>query len=301
MVQLRSPLFQSLIAYEYARLGWGPKLYGLLDCVRIEEYVGSHTLTYDEAYSPEMIQDIAQAYANFHSIQLPVTKKLTDLLGDFIPSIDPMVQKFTDWINSGDLTQQLIDQLHLRQFVSFPYEEEIKWIKKVESKIKQRIVLGTVDCQYLNRLIRKEKNSSTLHGTKTMLIDYDIAGYVNRGFDLAGHFVSQTLTWDGKDTLVSGFSYPSDDERKQFLTHYLNHYKKLLPNDIEDESLDTIENLTLETELHSIGYTILTMLYSRAMFLYFKVQPTRCMHLSMLLSLHRQLKEKFIKKYTNLA
>ena len=48
-ITINSPLVQSLIFYGQSKQGWGPKLYGLLEDGRVEEFVDCHTLTAEEA------------------------------------------------------------------------------------------------------------------------------------------------------------------------------------------------------------------------------------------------------------
>ena len=298
MYKIREPFIQSLVAYEYARRGWGPRTFGILDEVRIEEYVESETLNPENAFTSDMAQDIGKAYANFHSMKVPIVTDQGDILMHISLFVDQMIEEFKDWIDSGSLSEELISDLKLKPFSAFPFKDEINWIKETESKIKQRVVLSCIDSQYLNRLVRFQQPND-LHTTRTVLIDYDLVTYCVRGIDLAGHFVSRMLSWNNFENFVSGSPYPNEEEREEFLNSYLKQCKILL-DDFDEESLDSIENLKLETDLHSLTYVIIVLSYSKAMFEYFKLVATRCSHLSMLIELYDELKGNFCRKYASL-
>ena len=79
-VTINSALVQSLIFYEQSRRGWGPKLLGLFEDGRVEEFVDCHTLTAEEAFKPDMIKDVAKAFARFNSHKFPFSQEPTDRL-----------------------------------------------------------------------------------------------------------------------------------------------------------------------------------------------------------------------------
>ena len=56
VVITNSPLVQSLIFYEQSKRVWGPKLCGLLEIGRIEEFVSRHTLNQKESFTSELNQ-----------------------------------------------------------------------------------------------------------------------------------------------------------------------------------------------------------------------------------------------------
>lgn len=294
---VQSPFNQSLIAYECSRTNSGPHLYGLLDDVRIEEYIDkSEHLNPSDAFTDEIIDKVAQAYAKFHCMQIPIPKESIDILSEIkFESIDEMIVTFTQWINSGELDEKLIQQMNLHSFINFPFKDEINWIKKMKNKISQRIIFGIGDSQYLNRLVCRDGNNKC---DRIVMIDYDLAFYMERGNDLAGHFISRMMKWDGEEHFISGYSLPSEEERDKFLSIYLQYFKEKCQN---LSSLDTIENLTLEVDLHLVAYTIIILNFTGAMIPVFKACPSKCKHLAVLIQLHGELKDRFCMKYPHLV
>ena len=267
-------------------------MFGVFEDGRIEEYIESHTLNPAEAFTSEINHDLGKAYANFHSMKVPIVKDQGDILGTIAGFVDEMVDRVKEWISSGEVTEQLIKQFKLDEFTTFPYKEEIQWIKSVEGKIKQRLVLAGMDSQYLNRLVRNERPQGQ-NVTRSVLIDYDIVSYCVRGIDLSGHFVSRMMSWDLKNgSFYSGFPYPNEAEREEFLLCYQRQCKELL-SDFDETGLDSLDNLKLETHLHSLSYVIIILSFTKAMLPYYKSAPTSCGHIGALLSLYKELKIEF--------
>ena len=295
--QVQSPFNQSLIAYECSRSASGAHMYGLLDDVRIEEYIDkSEHLHASDAFTDEMMHKVAQAYAKFHCMNIPIAKKSRDILSAINgESIDDMIQQFTLWLDSGDIDKQLIEQMKLQHFINFPFKREIDWVMRISKKIQHRVVFATGDTQYLNRLVVRGEDGRC---NRVVVIDYDLAFYMERGNDLAGHFISRMMKWDGGDHFLSGYPLPSEEERAQFLSMYLRYFKQSCKS---PSPLDTMDNLTLEVDLHCVAYAIVILNYTRAMMPIFMASPQKCKHLAVLVQLHGELKDRFCTRYPHLV
>ena len=81
---INSCLVQSIIFHQQSTRGWGPKLYGLFDGGRIEEFIDCHTLTAQEAFSDELMADVVTAYACFHSLKLSIKQHSYDFLAQLL-------------------------------------------------------------------------------------------------------------------------------------------------------------------------------------------------------------------------
>ena len=154
LIHINSPMIQSLIFHEQSSRGWGPKLYGLMDDGRVEEFVDCHTLTAEEAFTPEINRDLARALARFQSLDLPIRRTHNDILTrETLPK--PMI--FFIYQSSVRSTTFLaifysqcqgwtervairIDKLDpsscFRKFPNFPIEEEGNYIDSVRQRIK---------------------------------------------------------------------------------------------------------------------------------------------------------------------
>ena len=301
ITHLNSPIAQGLIFFKLSENKWGPKLYGIFEHGRIEEYVDCHTLTGSEAFDPEMIRDIAMAYARYHSMDIPLARKQSQRVQGFAEQAKKHKPNFLTWLKTAD--KSLLSKYPLERLAAFPIEEEYNWIKSLESKISQRVVLCTLDTNYLNRLVKTERpKDHRLHDPKelrTFLIDHDLAAYCQRGHDLGGHFVERMYNWGGEESKVTGLKFPDESDRKYFIFCYLRELKKHFVD--FDEKIDSAENITIECSLHSMSHTLMILTYFYKMFKPFSQMPGMFDCLPSLLKLYNDLKWEFREKYPQLA
>ena len=297
VVKVNSPLVQSLIFYEQSKRGWGPKLYGLMDDGRIEEFVQCHTLKQEEAFTPEMMKDIAKAYARFHSLQLPVSQEAHNLMVKILLALDNLRTELSRALE-GDCIADPDARSAFNKLLDFPFEKETKWINSVREKVQERIVFCSLDPNYLNRLVRDRPIDAD--GTRTIIIDFDFSNYSERGYDLGGHFVSRALNWAGKESKCSKLPYPNESERTAFLVSYLKECEKLF-DDFDKTSLDSLENVTLEADLGALVFIAAILVFSLTLFTILPQQPKIFTLIDSLLNLFWKLKEDFRQKYPNLS
>ena len=295
---LNSSLHQALIFYEQSVRGWGPKLYGLLEDGRVEEYVDCHTLTPEEAFTPEFSRDIAKAYARFHSLKLPIKKGNPNILLHTEPTINSCKKGTEIFLASGKLEDTELIESYKKLF-EFPIGDEIGWLNCLFEKIKQRTVMCTMDPNYLNRLVRNQKPSDP-NATRVVLIDFDLSKYADRGYDLAGHFVNRMFCWSGKDTKVSGAEYPSEEERVAFLSAYLEEAEELF-DDFDRNSLDSLENLIQETDVYAMVFCMTLMPLAFMLPSVLEKEPKMGTFIDPLLNIYSQLKQEFCLKYSQLV
>lgn len=293
-LKINSPLVQSLIFYEQSRRGWGPKLFGLFENGRVEEFVDSHTLTGAEAFTPEMIQDVSKAFARFHSHDLPINKEPHDMLHFVIKQVDKSRAALAEWTKSEEAAKHDLSSFPIDELLNFPFEKEWRWIEWVRSKIKQRIVFCALDNNYLNRLVRNKKPSDP-NETQTLIIDYDTSAYSHRGFDIAGHFVCRLFDLSAEQKATK-LPFPNDEEKAQFISSYLEECTKLF-DDFDASSLDSIENVTLEVDFNLCAHLLLSVTYSLEMVQMIRMSIDAPSFIKPVMALHQQMKEEFLKKY----
>lgn len=297
LASINSPLVQSLIFYEQSVRGWGPKLYGLFEGGRVEEFVDCHTLTPEEAFTPHLSKDVAKAYARFHSLDLPISRKDFDVLSQILSSVEGNKKELREFLSSGKINEQEL-LMSFQRLHDFPLEEEIKWLQSIHPKIKQRIVLCTMDPNYPNRLVRKQK-ATDADATQVVIIDFDATRYFPRGFDFGGHFVNRMFNWACKETKLSGQQYPSQADRVTFLSAYLEVSKKLLA-DFDESSLDSLENVMLEADVSALSFIMSMLVANLTLYAILEKEPKHWTCLDPMMTLYVQLKEQFSSKYSHL-
>lgn len=295
---LNSPMVQSVIFYEQSKRGWGPKLYGLFDGGRIEEFIECRTLQYEEAFIPEISRDVARAYARFHSIKLPFSQKPREAMLRLMGRSKGGKEELANVLESGVITDSQVSS-SFKRLINFPFAVEIDWILSVYDRINQRAVLVTFDPNYMNRLVRNERPSDP-NVTRSIIIDYDFTAYSYRGYDLGGHFVNRCFNWASKESKVTNVRYPDETERITFLSSYLQECERHF-DDLDRNSLDSLENVTLEADLHAFVYMIVLLGFGLVVHRSMQEQPKMFTFISPMLDLYQALKLEFVKKYPSFA
>lgn len=293
---INSPLVQSLISHEMSSRGWGPVLYGLLDDVRVEEFVDGETLNHFDAFKPDLIDDTAKAFAQFHCLKLPLPKERADVLSQHF--VDSLCDKpsLAAWLSTFEADEATINAY--KAVLEFPIQEEYNWLRSFRAKISNKFVFSTLDSNYLNRLVRKNvpRDGET---TRVLVIDYDGSGYAHRGMDLGGHFANRLFDVSRQETKMSGAPYPSESEKNAFILAYYSHLKEIDHN--FDESTDSVQQITLEADLYSCICCCFYILFFHASYKTHHVEPymyTMCLPL---INLYWQLKTSLCKKYPHLV
>ena len=298
LVQINSPLVQAMICYEQSRRGWGPKLYGLFEKGRIEEFIHCRTLKHEEAFIPEINKDIAKALARFHSLKLPIKQEIYYLDRATCSSWDEKREDIGLFLESSKEETDAVKNMKL--LYDFPMHQEQTWLESVRSKIRQRKAFCTFDPNYLNKLVRNEKPCDP-NATRVLLIDYDLSAYSHRGYDIGGHFVLRMFDWSGRgdksNEKISGQPYPSESERMEFLSAYLEESEKLL-DDFDKNSIDSLEQLTLEADFSVFVYLLSLLGFASKVHTLLDDQPQMPTLIRPAITLYNDLKKKFIKKYT---
>lgn len=258
-VKINSPSIQSLISYELSSRSWGPKLFGLEEGTRIEEFIDCHTLKGEEAFTPEICKETAKAFARFHSLKLPLPKKPFDILSEMFIPLETSKKELETFLSTCNDENTKGPFLKLLQF---PYKDEYKWINQVRGKISQRVVFCAMDPNYLNRLVKHEKSNNP-NESQIAIIDYDLSNYSHRGYDIGGHFFQRSFNW-ATGEILTPLPYPNKEERIFFLKCYLEECKKLF-DDFDDKSLDTIENVTIEADFNILVHMLFMLILSTTM------------------------------------
>lgn len=190
----------------------GPKLYGLFQGGRLEEFIPSHSLSSDEMRLYAHL--IAQELAKIHALNVPV-RKVPDLVNT----------NMTKWlIDVEDVLQN--DQG--KYFLSLnEYRKEIEWLTTEMAKTKSPAVYCHNDLQGGNVLYRED---ITQNGNPNLvLIDFEFGGYNYRGFDFANHFCEWCFdygTMEYPHFQMKMDKFPTRQEQIDFFTIYLDQLSK---------------------------------------------------------------------------
>ena len=262
----------TLIAYEMSRRGLGPKIYGLFKGGSVEEFIDSHTLTYEESADPEISRDIAISLAKTHAIEglplkLTVSEEVRKKQREWIKMIP---EKKSYWKNHDEIQKMNLD---LDFILNFDFEQQVDWLDEKCNQVKMRKHFVLVDMNYLNCLVRNHPKDGE---SRVVLIDYDIAHHDYRGMDFGSHFFGRRFQADSKvDKIVPNSRFFTVEEKRNFLKIYQQEIKRLnVWNDFDEDGIDSVENLLLESR---IGECISNLIFSCYMMarpeIFFEVEP----------------------------
>ncbi len=220
--------------------GLGPKLLGVFDGGRVEEFVPSHRLTEADLADDNNARELIRKLARFHALQLPVSKKKRDLLHISATYQDQYIKE-----NIVKLATRCNVNLDELSYLEEDYVVEHSFLRSFESKVGGRLVLCHGDLNKNNILVRDTPDK---FDERVMLIDYELAGRDYRGCDLAALLISRTVEMkdDGKFHIVC--EWPDDDYRRMIFTEYLLETKKLNYFEFDENGLDSIDHVMMEVD-----------------------------------------------------
>eukprot|EP00742_Colponemidia_sp_Colp-10_P003413 GILJ01003634.1.p1 GENE.GILJ01003634.1~~GILJ01003634.1.p1 ORF type:complete len:390 (+),score=38.85 GILJ01003634.1:81-1172(+) len=197
------------IANTISSLGVGPRIFGLFEGGRVEEFFVSRCLTTDELSLPDIMLDIASQLARLHSVEVPALSQ------------HPVFERrLSDWLEEA--TAISVDDLseeHRAIYETYPLpmlRQEAKALFDILDVTHTPVTFCHNDLQEGN--ILKVENAPHLK-----LIDFEYAAYNYRGFDLGNHFCEWAFNYTNPE--FPGFSfdaskYPTDEQQTMFLEAY---------------------------------------------------------------------------------
>lgn len=244
---------QALVYYEMSRIGQGPKLYGVFEGGRLEEYIPSTTLSDDHLKDPKLRAEFARKLARYHTLQLPFPKKPADFLGQLETH---HLKKFNrDDFLANDIVKQTSVDIDLVS--NYDVIREVNWLREELKTLNGRVQFCLKDMNRLNALVRDVPDDNN---ERIVLIDYEISSYMIRGNDLGCHYNMWSTDLAAAD-FVSTLSYPSSEIQLEYARSYLEEAKKLDTYKWNDE-VDCPEQLVKE----SMYFSLVNMLLFFSMF-----------------------------------
>ena len=235
-----------LVFYESSKMGTAPKLYGMSEELTVQEYVLSHTLTPEDCLDKNILTKLAQAYAKFHSINVPIDQT------KYMENISVFIENCRKFLDSKEQIKQLavkvIPSLDWEQVFALDFEAEFDWILKMFDQVGYRRVVITGDENYLNVLVAE-------NGNRIAFIDYEMAKFEPRGLDLGSHLFNRTVKWNDKVNKASGYEILDEQLRRYFITQYCEESAKYI-KDFDPNGLDSVDHVMEEAAVGILTYSL---------------------------------------------
>lgn len=222
----------------------GPKLHGVYPGWRLEEYVPSRMLNFQDLRDEKMLKLLAGNLARIHSLDVELPKNplvFENVLRESIEKGDEMKQGIK-YVNFSELTQ-----VRLRLLMAIDYKAEIELIFEAIRKIPNRVVCSHNDFYANNILVRTKKDHSELQELTSkdiLTVDLEMVSYFYRGNDIGLLLYYAAL--DLSDAKNAKFVGQLDESyERAFIKAYLEVWKGLNPSKY-DAAIDNEENVMKE-------------------------------------------------------
>ncbi|CAG2119425.1 unnamed protein product [Medioppia subpectinata] len=223
--------------------GLGPKLYGVFPGGRLEEFIPSRSMTAPELKDRELMAKIAKRLAVFHTMNVPIDKR-----PDFLfTTMEKWVQSVLTPTGADAPAQRYPRPELEREMTTYDYRRELRWLRRVLPECGSPVVFAHNDLAPANILICDDPLA--YGGDGLLFIDYEYAAYTHRGFDFATHFTEHLYDYSAPDypySRVDFDAYPTDEEKRHFMRHYIKHSPDL------SAGSETEDRLIREADYYSL-------------------------------------------------
>ncbi|XP_006816045.1 choline/ethanolamine kinase-like [Saccoglossus kowalevskii] len=227
-------LTESIVFSLLAERKIAPKLYGIFQGGRIEEYIPSRSLTVEEMGYESYNIEIAQKLAGFHGMDLPLSKEPTWVIN--------MCHRWLhEVLHSISFTTPELDTKY-NKLLSYGLPEELKYLEKMIEVTSSPTVFCHNDLNEGNILLVNSDSKCN----RLMFIDFEYAGYNHRGFDIANHFCEWTFDYTTTTPPYYKYdpeNYPNKEQQLRFIRAYLNSFDNAM-NDLESRETEEVKMLT---------------------------------------------------------
>ena len=289
---------ESIIFYQASKLLIAPKLYGVYEKGRVEEYISSHTLKCNDVDDINIRSQIARKFASFHCMDVPIRRdKYLNIQSTIIrdmtacQSVDERVKCIPSYLMKKKT-------INFDSLITYDFLSEYKWLHSIVSEINSRTCLLLSDNNYLNVLLRDHDNSED---ERVVLIDFEAAYYGPRLLDFGGHFVLRTVDWSlPHDDKATHLDILDDQQRDQWLAEYQRQLFKLnaFP-DLDDTTVDSLHHLREEADAGILMQSLVWSFFLFNRLDTFSVDLGFATTALLLLQIYIKYKQLFLRKHTH--
>ncbi|KAI6176974.1 hypothetical protein M3Y97_00856800 [Aphelenchoides bicaudatus] len=220
----------------------GPKLYGVFDEGRIEEFIESRPLTTEELSKHEVCAEVAKLLARVHQLKIPILKR-PEYLHKAFDRWNKQLLKTVGKDHRFKVSDQFRD-LMPNELSCEDLEKEVQYLKSQMAKSKSPVTFSHNDLQENNILLPNQKKRKDSNELGLVFIDFEYASFNYRGFDFGNHFVEYTLCYDVDEPpyyKVMPERFPDHEQMLKFMRNYLLELKPNAPDsELEKEAEELV-------------------------------------------------------------
>ncbi|XP_074596053.1 choline kinase alpha-like isoform X1 [Brevipalpus obovatus] len=229
--------------------GLGPKIFGVFEGGRIEQFIPNTPIPEEDKTKDEYLAIIMKKFVQIHDLEMPISK-------------DPYwIFEFTrNWFEEGRTNKflevkqddHLVEQWR-QELLQFSWREHLEWLKERVPLVDSPEVFTHNDMQFPNVFLRE--GYDTLE-EKLFVIDYENCSYGFRGYDLA-FFIMQKSVDFTKNDFIKYMYWPEKGEREKLVSFFREEY--IIKHGGSEETRDSLDHLMME-----VDFFILLMCLMRA-------------------------------------
>lgn len=212
----------------------GPRLYGVFDEGRLEEFLPANSLTCEEIRNYEISRIIAKKLAVVHSLNVPIDKDeswLIERLSEWSDDTRQESIELPDVIYNGDQDWLSKTKEVSSELLSIDFQQEIKFVRdEIFEKSTSLKVFSHNDLHQGNILFAEASKRRPTLTERIVFIDFEYCSYNYRAYDIANHlceWLFQYGTPDFPHYICYEEKFPTRDDQLNFIHHYLSEIHRL--------------------------------------------------------------------------
>lgn len=239
---------QAIVFSAVAHAGIGPRLYGVGEGFRIEEYIDGHIVTYEEARNPNVLKALAQSLARLHSIDVPVQINpcWSEHTRAVIADGDKMIRASDVISNIASTMPEIAGKVaHILSLDHFKSYNSL--LDEIVPRIQHRRVRLSHGDHYANNvlILNSVKNLDDITEKDVFILDIEMCSEFYRGHDVG--MILKEFRYDYSNNYQPKQGEPiAAPLQRMFLEAYLSKWIELNPEKYE-EKIDNYDNLLKES------------------------------------------------------
>ena len=245
-----------LVSFEFAKTKLSPKLYGVFQEGRVEEYIDSRNIRPNDCLeNPRHAKDLAKCFAYFHSLEMPFEKQPSDVIG----RLTKMLQEFREKYETGFRCHSgIMSKGNNNGIASYNFEEDLIWLRELMDPQHHRIVFVHWDAHLENILLR---NNPKPEESSVLLVDFQESCYHYRGKDLGTHLATVMAEFSSDNPSDVVHEFPPESYYNTLFAEYLDNVERLgFVKDFDRNGFDSPKHLLFESLINGMTTMLIYLL-----------------------------------------
>ncbi|KAI1304234.1 Choline/ethanolamine kinase [Halotydeus destructor] len=246
---------EALLFRTLAEAGLGPKLYGVFEGGRLEEFIDGRMFTFQDGQDRGSMRAVARQLARCHSLEVEIRKSPDISEANYESSVSKISKEyfqctFLDKMDKLDIATQ--DKLRL--LLTIDYEARFKWLMERLKSTKSRVVFSHFD-HYGNNILVKNDRTVVESEFDLSLVDVECFAMFYRAADIGVFLHELSYNW-GHNFEPPYNGHVDEDTQRAFIEDYIELWKELNPDKF-DAALDNVDHIMIEQKAGAMLFSII--------------------------------------------